>query len=172
MYFRSYCNRLLGEIIANFVSHPHVEFVMYMNITNHHCLSFASNQYYDPICTITRYIFLQLYEDYFGQHQSILEGMQTSIRKSRRYEQFYTEFEAEKVCYLPLSAFVLKPLYRLQHYITILDCELARIASCLLRSLGELSVRSLGSEIYQLFASKWRLIRAIPLRFCLRILIT
>ena len=45
------------------------------------------------------------------------------MKRCRRFEQLYRDFEAEKVCYLPFSAFVLKPLYRLHHYLKILECE-------------------------------------------------
>ena len=65
---------------------------------------------------------MPLYEEYLAHHQSILEGIHASVKRSRRFEQFYREFEGEKVCYLPFSAFILKPLYRLHHYLTILDC--------------------------------------------------
>ncbi|KAF2350370.1 Dbl (DH) domain, partial [Trinorchestia longiramus] len=47
--------------------------------------------------------------------------VETAMKRSRRFELFYLEFEAEKVCYLPFTAFVLKPIFRLNHYLTILE---------------------------------------------------
>ncbi|KAF2350371.1 Dbl (DH) domain [Trinorchestia longiramus] len=64
---------------------------------------------------------LPLYEDYLQQLQAVLEGLQAAMKRSRRFELFYLEFEAEKVCYLPFTAFVLKPIFRLNHYLTILE---------------------------------------------------
>lgn len=64
---------------------------------------------------------LPLYDAYLAQHQNVLEGLQGAIKRNRRFETLYRSFEGEKVCYLPFSAFVLKPLYRLHHYVTILE---------------------------------------------------
>ncbi|CAL4260148.1 unnamed protein product, partial [Meganyctiphanes norvegica] len=37
------------------------------------------------------------------------------------FEQVYRDFEMQKVCYLPLTSFILKPLHRLHHYHLLLD---------------------------------------------------
>ncbi|XP_068227119.1 FERM, ARHGEF and pleckstrin domain-containing protein 1 isoform X6 [Palaemon carinicauda] len=64
---------------------------------------------------------LELYEQYLEGHYAILEGLESSFRKNRRFEQVYRDFEMQKVCYLPLTSFILKPLHRLQHYHLLLD---------------------------------------------------
>lgn len=64
---------------------------------------------------------LELYEQYLESHYAILEGLEASFRKNRRFEQVYRDFEMQKVCYLPLTSFILKPLHRLQHYHLLLD---------------------------------------------------
>ncbi|XP_063605248.1 FERM, ARHGEF and pleckstrin domain-containing protein 1-like isoform X3 [Penaeus indicus] len=64
---------------------------------------------------------LELYDKYLKSHYSILEGLEASFRKNRRFEQVYRDFEMQKVCYLPLTSFILKPLHRLQHYHLLLD---------------------------------------------------
>lgn len=38
-----------------------------------------------------------------------------------RFQQIYKDFEQEKVCYLPVSYFILKPLHRLLHYQLLLE---------------------------------------------------
>ncbi|XP_050687735.1 FERM, ARHGEF and pleckstrin domain-containing protein 1-like isoform X2 [Eriocheir sinensis] len=64
---------------------------------------------------------IKLYENYLEGHYAILEGLESSFRKNRRFEQIYREFEMQKVCYLPMTSFILKPLHRLQHYHLLLD---------------------------------------------------
>ncbi|KAG7157285.1 FERM, ARHGEF and pleckstrin domain-containing protein 2-like 1 [Homarus americanus] len=64
---------------------------------------------------------LKMYEQYMEGHYGILEGLESSFRKNRRFEQVYRDFEMQKVCYLPLTSFILKPLHRLQHYHLLLD---------------------------------------------------
>ena len=43
------------------------------------------------------------------------------VKGSRSFEDAYMAFEAEKVCYLPLTAFFLKPGQRLFHYGRLLE---------------------------------------------------
>ncbi|XP_069942453.1 FERM, ARHGEF and pleckstrin domain-containing protein 2 isoform X5 [Cherax quadricarinatus] len=64
---------------------------------------------------------LKMYDQYLESHYCILEGLETSFRKNRQFEQVYRDFEMQKVCYLPLTSFILKPLHRLQHYHLLLD---------------------------------------------------
>ncbi|XP_071517812.1 FERM, ARHGEF and pleckstrin domain-containing protein 1 isoform X1 [Panulirus ornatus] len=64
---------------------------------------------------------LKFYEQYLESHYGILEGLESAFRKNRRFEQVYRDFEMQKVCYLPLTSFILKPLHRLQHYHLLLD---------------------------------------------------
>lgn len=47
--------------------------------------------------------------------------LETSIRSSRRLENLCRDFELQKVCYLPLNTFLLRPLHRLMHYKQVLE---------------------------------------------------
>lgn len=55
------------------------------------------------------------------QHSEALEALETSIRSSRRLENLCRDFELQKVCYLPLNTFLLRPLHRLMHYKQVLE---------------------------------------------------
>jgi FERM/RhoGEF/pleckstrin domain-containing protein 1 len=55
------------------------------------------------------------------KHSEALEALETSIRGSRRLEHFCRDFELQKVCYLPLNTFLLRPLHRLMHYKQVLE---------------------------------------------------
>ncbi|KAK7864426.1 hypothetical protein R5R35_000466 [Gryllus longicercus] len=66
-------------------------------------------------------LMLPLYEEYLACHLEVLQRLHEALGSSARFEQLYREFEQQKVCYLPLTAFVLKPLQRLLHYQLLLD---------------------------------------------------
>ncbi|XP_078077666.1 FERM, ARHGEF and pleckstrin domain-containing protein 1-like [Mustelus asterias] len=55
------------------------------------------------------------------KHSEILMELEKAIRNSRRLEAACREFEQQKVCYLPLNIFFLRPLHRLMHYKQILE---------------------------------------------------
>lgn len=55
------------------------------------------------------------------KHGEALEALETSIRSSRRLENLCRDFELQKVCYLPLNTFLLRPLHRLMHYKQVLE---------------------------------------------------
>lgn len=55
------------------------------------------------------------------KHGEALEALETSIKGSRRLEHFCRDFELQKVCYLPLNTFLLRPLHRLMHYKQVLE---------------------------------------------------
>lgn len=63
----------------------------------------------------------QLYENYLLEHITILEELNEAYYSSIKFQQLYRDFELQKVCSLPLTAFILKPLQRLIHYQRILD---------------------------------------------------
>jgi len=65
--------------------------------------------------------YLPLYENYMDRHLEVLEQLDADFRTNAKLEQLYRDFETQKICYLPLTAFVLKPLHRLLHYIHLLD---------------------------------------------------
>ena len=67
---------------------------------------------------------LQLYREYLERQEEILTEIELSTRRNKRFEHAYKEFEAQKVCYLPLNTFLLKPAQRLLHYKLILESKL------------------------------------------------
>lgn len=69
-------------------------------------------------------ISFQIYEEYLDGHMLVLERLDTAFKQNNRFEQLYRDFETQKVCYLPLTTFVLKPLHRLLHYQTLLSSKL------------------------------------------------
>lgn len=64
---------------------------------------------------------MQLYEEFVSRHRDVLEGLEMGARQWRRLSTLQRDFEAQKVCYLPLSALALKPLHRLLSYDRILE---------------------------------------------------
>ncbi|XP_032170954.1 FERM, ARHGEF and pleckstrin domain-containing protein 1 isoform X2 [Mustela erminea] len=55
------------------------------------------------------------------KHSEALEALEAGIRGSRRLENLCRDFELQKVCYLPLNTFLLRPLHRLVHYKRLLE---------------------------------------------------
>lgn len=51
----------------------------------------------------------------------VLERLDIAFKQNSRFEQLYRDFETQKVCYLPLTTFVLKPLHRLLQYQSLLQ---------------------------------------------------
>ncbi|XP_061129030.1 FERM, ARHGEF and pleckstrin domain-containing protein 1-like isoform X2 [Syngnathus typhle] len=55
------------------------------------------------------------------KHSECLVELERSCRSSRKAEALCGELEQQKVCYLPLNVFLLRPLHRLLHYKLILE---------------------------------------------------
>nr|XP_018895127.2 FERM, ARHGEF and pleckstrin domain-containing protein 1 isoform X1 [Gorilla gorilla gorilla]XP_018895128.2 FERM, ARHGEF and pleckstrin domain-containing protein 1 isoform X1 [Gorilla gorilla gorilla]XP_055215934.1 FERM, ARHGEF and pleckstrin domain-containing protein 1 isoform X1 [Gorilla gorilla gorilla]XP_055215935.1 FERM, ARHGEF and pleckstrin domain-containing protein 1 isoform X1 [Gorilla gorilla gorilla]XP_055215937.1 FERM, ARHGEF and pleckstrin domain-containing protein 1 isoform X1 [ len=55
------------------------------------------------------------------KHSEALEALENGIKSSRWLENFCRDFELQKVCYLPLNTFLLRPLHRLMHYKQVLE---------------------------------------------------
>ncbi|XP_016524172.1 FERM, RhoGEF and pleckstrin domain-containing protein 1 isoform X5 [Poecilia formosa] len=55
------------------------------------------------------------------KHSDILLELEKACKASRRVENLCRDFELQKVCYIPLNVFVLRPLHRLIHYKQILE---------------------------------------------------
>ncbi|XP_058521203.1 FERM, ARHGEF and pleckstrin domain-containing protein 2 isoform X1 [Ochotona princeps] len=68
---------------------------------------------------------LQEFTSYFQKHDEVLTELEKATRCSKKLEAVYKEFELQKVCYLPLNAFLLKPSQRLVHLRLLLSrlCE-------------------------------------------------
>ncbi|XP_030071469.1 FERM, ARHGEF and pleckstrin domain-containing protein 2 isoform X2 [Microcaecilia unicolor] len=63
---------------------------------------------------------LKDFAGYLKKHNKVLTELEKNTRRLKRLEAVYKEFELQKVCYLPLNAFLLKPIQRLMHYKLIL----------------------------------------------------
>uniref|UniRef100_A0A452QWY6 FERM, ARHGEF and pleckstrin domain-containing protein 2 n=1 Tax=Ursus americanus TaxID=9643 RepID=A0A452QWY6_URSAM len=59
---------------------------------------------------------LKVFTSYFQRHDEVLTELEKATRRFKKLETVYKEFELQKVCYLPLNAFLLKPIQRLVHY--------------------------------------------------------
>ncbi|XP_014262153.1 FERM, ARHGEF and pleckstrin domain-containing protein 1-like [Cimex lectularius] len=64
--------------------------------------------------------YLPLYEEYIQEHQNVLKGLSQDLTRED-FERVYTDFEKNKMCYLPLTLFILKPIQRLIHYAQLTD---------------------------------------------------
>ena len=72
----------------------------------------------------------QLYHNYMDHHERILTELELVLKQSRQFELLYKDFEAQKVCYLPLNTFLLKPAQRLLHYKLILESKSSPSSIC------------------------------------------
>ncbi|XP_055260060.1 FERM, ARHGEF and pleckstrin domain-containing protein 2 isoform X2 [Moschus berezovskii] len=59
---------------------------------------------------------LKALTSHFQRLHEVLTELEAASRRLRRLEALRRDFELQKVCYLPLNAFLLKPLHRLRHY--------------------------------------------------------
>ena len=67
------------------------------------------------------------YLKYVDSHSLILEKLEDALLKDTRFAQIYREFEEQKVCYLPITTLLLKPMHRILHYELLLDSKLKKI---------------------------------------------
>ncbi|XP_043926726.1 FERM, ARHGEF and pleckstrin domain-containing protein 2-like [Protopterus annectens] len=63
---------------------------------------------------------LKEFTGYLQKHDEVLTELEKATKRLRKLETVYKEFELQKVCYLPLNTFLLKPIQRLMHYKLIL----------------------------------------------------
>jgi len=73
---------------------------------------------------------MQSYEKYLSNEERMLLALDSECQESRSFERTYREFEAQKVCYLPVNAFLLKPSQRLLHYQLIINSQYLLPAFC------------------------------------------
>lgn len=64
---------------------------------------------------------LKEFTSYFQRHDEVLTELEKATKRSKKLEMVYKEFELQKVCYLPLNTFLLKPIQRLVHYRLLLS---------------------------------------------------
>lgn len=72
----------------------------------------------------------QRYRDVFEHQDEVLLELDAATHDNPVFEQLFKEFEMQKVCYLPLSTFLLKPYQRLLHYQLILNSEFSILTVC------------------------------------------
>jgi len=64
---------------------------------------------------------VQEFTGFLQKHDEVLTELEKASRRLKKLEAVYKEFELQKVCYLPLNTFLLKPVQRLMHYKLILE---------------------------------------------------
>jgi len=64
---------------------------------------------------------MEHYTRYIETHLIVLDKLELTIHKNSKFEQVYRDFEMQKVCYLPLTTLLLKPLHRVLHYQLLLE---------------------------------------------------
>ncbi|XP_031694066.1 FERM, ARHGEF and pleckstrin domain-containing protein 2 isoform X3 [Oncorhynchus kisutch] len=64
---------------------------------------------------------LKEFTNYLQKHDEVLTELEKATKRLKKLETVYKEFELQKVCYLPLNTFLLKPIQRLMHYKLILE---------------------------------------------------
>ncbi|RUS72018.1 hypothetical protein EGW08_020216, partial [Elysia chlorotica] len=63
----------------------------------------------------------EIYQTYFQHLEEILTEIDTKVKRQRPFEEICRGFESQKVCYLPLNTFFLRPGQRLLHFKLILE---------------------------------------------------
>ena len=66
---------------------------------------------------------LDHYSRYIDTHLLVLDKLEQTLQKNSKFEQVYRDFEMQKVCYLPLTTLLLKPLHRVLHYQLLLESK-------------------------------------------------
>ncbi|XP_041119590.1 FERM, ARHGEF and pleckstrin domain-containing protein 2 isoform X2 [Polyodon spathula] len=64
---------------------------------------------------------LKEFTSYLQKHDEVLTELEKATKRLKKLETVYKDFELQKVCYLPLNTFLLKPIQRLMHYKLILE---------------------------------------------------
>ena len=67
---------------------------------------------------------LDHYSRYIDTHLIVLDKLEQTLHKNSKFEQVYRDFEMQKVCYLPLTTLLLKPLHRVLHYQLLLESKI------------------------------------------------
>lgn len=61
------------------------------------------------------------YTRYLEVHGDLLQRFESALANDAKFGQICRDFEAQKVCYLPLTSLILKPLHRILHYELLLE---------------------------------------------------
>ena len=62
---------------------------------------------------------------YLEEHLRIMSLLEQALSEPEHatFQQLFKDFESQKVCYLPLTSLILKPLHRLLHYELLVERE-------------------------------------------------
>jgi FERM/RhoGEF/pleckstrin domain protein 2 len=61
------------------------------------------------------------YRTYIEKYEDILNEIDQGCKKNKKFENLYKDFESQKICYLPFTMFLLKPIQRLIHYKLLIE---------------------------------------------------
>jgi len=61
------------------------------------------------------------YKQYVENYEELLNELESTSRKNKRFDAVYKEFESQKICFLPFMMFLLKPIQRIIHLRQIFD---------------------------------------------------
>jgi FERM/RhoGEF/pleckstrin domain protein 2 len=56
------------------------------------------------------------YRAFVDRYEEILNEVDATCKKNKRFDTLFKDFEAQKACYLPFTMFLIKPIQRLIHY--------------------------------------------------------
>lgn len=66
-------------------------------------------------------VYAQWYGLQLEHHEQLLTQLDAALKRHPDFERAFIDFESQKVCYLPLGTFLLKPIQRLIHYQQLLE---------------------------------------------------
>lgn len=70
---------------------------------------------------VTNLKMLQLYRSYLRETECLIIDLERLVRSRASFQSKMQSFEAQKSCYLPFYAFLLKPMHRLLQYRSVLE---------------------------------------------------
>lgn len=73
---------------------------------------------------------IEHYTRYLDAHSIILERLEQVLASDAKFQQIFRDFESQKVCYLPLTTLILKPLHRILHYELLLESKEKKLINC------------------------------------------
>ena len=59
---------------------------------------------------------LKHYRSYVDRYEEVLCELDAACKHNRKFDALFKDFEAQKVCYLPFTMFLIKPIQRIIHY--------------------------------------------------------
>jgi hypothetical protein len=66
------------------------------------------------------------YKQYVENYEELLNELESTCRKNKRFDAAFKEFESQKICFLPFMMFLLKPIQRIIHLRQIFDSKPAK----------------------------------------------